>query len=58
MHIAGPNLVSWWSRKQTLVARSITEAESRNLANTATKMLWIQSLLTELRVSFTSPMLL
>jgi histone deacetylase 1/2 len=53
----GPNLVSWWSKKQTLVARSSTEAEYRALANTAAEVLWLQSLLTELKVPFTTPIL-
>jgi histone deacetylase 1/2 len=51
----GPNLVSWWSKKQTLVARSSTEAEYRALANAAAEVLWLQSLLTELKVPFTTP---
>lgn len=53
----GPNLVSWWSKKQTLVARSSTEAEYRSLANTAAEVLWIQSLLAELKVPFQTPTL-
>lgn len=53
----GPNLISWWSKKQTLVARSSTEAEYRSLANTASEILWIQSLLTELKIPFQVPVL-
>jgi histone deacetylase 1/2 len=37
------------------VARSSTEAEYRALANTAAEVLWLQSLLTELKVPFTTP---
>ncbi|KAI5399647.1 hypothetical protein KIW84_064829 [Lathyrus oleraceus] len=53
----GPNLISWWSEKQTLVAKSNTEAEYKSLANSASKVLWIQSLLTQLSVPFTTPIL-
>lgn len=35
----GPNLVSWWFKKQTLVARSSSEAKYRNLANTVSEVL-------------------
>ncbi|MCH87664.1 retrovirus-related Pol polyprotein from transposon TNT 1-94 [Trifolium medium] len=54
----GPNLVSWSSKKQQLVARSSTEAEYRSMANTTADLLWIQSLLQELQVPFHTPTLL
>lgn len=38
-----PNLVSWWSKKQTLVAKSNTEVKYKSLINTSTKALWIKS---------------
>ena len=46
------NLVSWWSKKQQIVARSSTEAEYRSLAQATAEVSWIQTLLTELNVSF------
>ena len=51
----GPNLLSWAPKKQTLVARSITEAEYRSLANTVAELQWIQSLLTELHIQHSVP---
>ena len=53
----GPNLVSWWSRKQQVIAQSSTEAEYRSLAQTFVELSWISKLLTKLQVPFCSPVL-
>lgn len=54
----GPNLISWWSKKQQLVARSSAEAEYRSMAQLAAELLWIQSLLQELKCKFQVPRIL
>ena len=54
----GPNLVSWWSRKQKVVSRSSTEAEYRSLAAATANILWIQTLLQELAVPHSTPIML
>jgi len=46
----GSNLVSWSARKQATVARSSTEAEYKALANATAEVIWIQTLLAELRI--------
>jgi hypothetical protein len=53
----GPNLVFWWSKKQQVVARSSTEAEYRSLAQATADILWIQTLLKELFVPFSQPVI-
>lgn len=46
----GDNLISWCARKQATVSRSSTEAEYKALANATVEMMWVQKLLTELKV--------
>lgn len=54
----GPNLISWWSRKQQVVAQSSTEAEYRRLASVATDLLWLQTLLGALKIPHSTPTIL
>ncbi|XP_059070464.1 uncharacterized mitochondrial protein AtMg00810-like [Cryptomeria japonica] len=54
----GPNLISWSARKQKTVSRSSTEAEYRGVAIATAELIWIQSLLSELRYSPTTPPIL
>lgn len=53
------NLILWISSKQQSLTRSSTNGEYRALANTADKLSWIQSFLTELIVpSLSTPSIL
>ena len=47
----GDNLVSWSARKQATVSRSSTEVEYKSLVNATSEIIWIQTLLKELRVN-------
>ncbi|XP_024313242.1 uncharacterized protein LOC106865836 isoform X1 [Brachypodium distachyon] len=54
----GGNLVSWRSKKQSVVARSTAEAEFRAMAHGVCELLWLQILLTELRLYRHTPLML
>ncbi|KAK9214398.1 hypothetical protein WN944_006390 [Citrus x changshan-huyou] len=47
----GANLISWCSKKQSIVARSTAEAEYRALSSTTAELTWILSLLQDIGVS-------
>uniref|UniRef100_A0A2N9F358 Uncharacterized protein n=1 Tax=Fagus sylvatica TaxID=28930 RepID=A0A2N9F358_FAGSY len=49
-------LVTWWSKKQNVVARSSAKAEYRAMAHTASKMLWVCSLLRDLGIDVPTSM--
>ena len=50
------NLVTWCSKKQTVVARSSAEAELRSVALGVCETLWLKMLLDELKVAGKMPM--
>ncbi|KZT75923.1 Cysteine-rich RLK (receptor-like protein kinase) 8 [Dorcoceras hygrometricum] len=52
------NLVSWRSKKQSVVARSSAEAELRAMANGVCELLWLKLVLEELKLSWEVPMML
>lgn len=51
----GNNLVYWCSKKQHSVSRSSTEAEYQSLAQVTAEILWLTSLLHELGISTSTP---
>jgi hypothetical protein len=52
----GGNLVSWRSKKQSVVARSTAEAELRSMASGLCELMWLKILLTELQLHDGSPL--
>lgn len=49
-----PNLVSWSSKKQSIVSRSSTEVEHRALAHATSEVIWVQSLLAKLKIKLST----
>ena len=54
----GGNLVTWKSKKQTVVARSSAEAEYRAMASTACELIWLKLLLEDLGIQCKPPIFL
>jgi hypothetical protein len=54
----GPNLIAWSAPKQATVSQSSIEAEYKAVANATAEIIWVQSLLRELRVSQHRPPIL
>jgi len=51
----GDSLISWKSKKQSIVSQSSTEAEYRAMSFTTKKIIWLRLLLANMRVSFSHP---
>ncbi|RVX16235.1 Retrovirus-related Pol polyprotein from transposon TNT 1-94 [Vitis vinifera] len=56
--LSGGNLVTWRSKKQSVVARSSAEAEYRALAQGICEGIWIKRVLSELGQTSSSPILM
>jgi hypothetical protein len=46
----GPDLISWSARKQATVSQSSTEAEYKAHANATAELMWVQKLLSVLKI--------
>lgn len=56
MYLLGGNLITWKSKKQSVVARSSIEAEYRAMAHTSCELSWIKHLLMEMGFDILLPM--
>ena len=54
----GTSLISWKSKKQPIVSRSSAEAEYQSMANTTFEILWLLSLLHDLKIAHHGPAVL
>jgi len=51
----GDSLISWKSKKQSIVSQSSTEAEYRVMTSTTKEIVWLRWLLADMRISFSHP---
>jgi hypothetical protein len=51
----GDSLISWKSKKQSIISQSFTEVEYRAMTSTTKEIVWLRWLLADMRVSFSHP---
>jgi hypothetical protein len=51
----GDSLISWKSKKQSIISQSFTEAEYRVMTSTTKEIVWLRWLLANMRVFFSHP---
>jgi hypothetical protein len=51
----GDSLISWKSKKQSIVSQSLTEAENRAMTSTIKEIVWLHWLLADIEVSLSHP---
>ena len=56
--IFGGNLVTWRSKKQSVVSKSSTEAEFRAMSKGIDEAIWIKHLLEELKIPYITPVVI
>ena len=54
----GGNLVTWKSKKQSVVSKSSTEAEFQAMSKGIDEAMWMKYLLQELRISYIKPIII
>ncbi|KAL0419087.1 UNVERIFIED_CONTAM: Retrovirus-related Pol polyprotein from transposon RE1 [Sesamum radiatum] len=54
-HLLGPALISWKTKKQTMVARSTAEAEYQRIGTLACELQWISYLLQDFQIVVCTP---
>jgi hypothetical protein len=51
----GDSLISWKSKKQSIVSQLSTEAEYRAMTSTTKEIVWLRWLLADMKISFSHP---